>query len=134
VIPKSQSSQPPTSIDETHIDARKAQLAAARARLDDSLHEFSDNSRTLLWGMALPFACGAVVAGLAFLMFKSRKPRTFALVQFVTQPPPKLPAAPGIASAAWDAGTKIVLPQLMELLSPKRTTDNNATENSPVAH
>jgi hypothetical protein len=134
VIPKSQSSQPPASFEATDIDARKAQLAAARARLDDSLHEFSDNSRTLLWGMALPFACGAVVAGVAFWLFRSRKPRTFALVQFVTQPPPKLPAAPGIASAAWDAGTKIVLPQLMDLLSQKRAPEENSAENPPVAH
>ncbi len=127
-------SQTPSSTDSS-IDAKKAELAAARARLDDSLHEFSENTRSMLWRVALPFACGALVSGVALWLLKSRKPRSFALVQFVTQPPPKPAAAPGLVSAAWGAGARVVLPQLIELLTnPKRGPEEDETDQTPVAH
>lgn len=126
---------PTTVSSDADIDDKKAQLAAARARLDESLHEFSDNSRAALWRLALPFACGALVSGVALWLLKSRKPRSFALVQFVTQPPPKPPAAPGLVSAAWGAGARVVLPQLIELLTQKHAPeDEHSVSGPPVAH
>lgn len=122
------------SHDDADIDAKKAQLAAARARLDDSLHEFTDNSRTLLWRVAVPFACGALVSGVALWLLRGKKPRNFALVQFVTQPPPKAPSSPGLAGAALGAGARVVLPQLLELLAQKRNADEGNSERPPVAH
>jgi ABC-type cobalamin transport system permease subunit len=133
VIPKTQSDRP-TDPNDSNVEAKRAQLAAARARLDDSLHEFSDKSRTLLWRVALPFACGALLSGAALLLFRGRKPRSFALVQFVTQPAPRLPAAPGLAGAALGAGARVVLPQLLELLSQKRGPDEDSGDGPPVAH
>lgn len=124
----------PSSTDSS-IDAKKAELAAARARLDDSLHEFSENTRSMLWRVALPFACGALVSGVALWLLKSRKPRSFALVQFVTQPPPKPAATPGLVSAAWGAGARVVLPQLIDLLTnQKRGPEEEEADQTPVAH
>src|SRR5690606_14230575 len=109
------------------------QAAAARARLDESLSEFSDNTRAAVWQLALPFACGALVGGVAPWLLRSRKPRTFALVQFVTQPAPRPAAGPGLFSAAWGAGARVVLPQILELLSQKPASEEESGE-SPVAH
>lgn len=137
MTPKSQFNRtidPEDQIDvDLDLDTRKAQLAAARAHLEDGVQEAADESRTLLWSMAIPFACGALVSGVALWLFKSRKPRTFALVQFVTQAPPKLPASPGL-TAALGAGARVVLPQLLDLLSQKTGTEEDAPEGPPVAH
>lgn len=133
MIPKSPNRTPDTN-DDADIEAKRAQLAAARARLDDSLHEFTDNGKTLLWRVAVPFACGAVLSGVALWLLRGRKPRSFALVQFVTQPPPKLPAAPGLAGAALGAGARVVLPQLLDLLAQKRDPEEVNSERPPVAH
>lgn len=119
---------------DSDIDAARAQFAAARARVNQGLNEFSDDTRAAAWQMALPFACGALVGSVAFWLLRSRKPRTFALVQFVTQPPPKPAATPGLLSAAWGAGARVVLPQLLELLSQRHPPEDDNSDTPPVAH
>src|SRR5262245_29045768 len=95
------------------VSAKRANLAAARARFDHSLHEFSDSSRTLWWRTLLPLACGAVLGGVTGWLLRGRKPRSFTLVQITNYTAPA-PQPPAVASnGAWKTGAKLLLPHVL---------------------